>query len=322
MASVFFSYSHADEAWRDQLETHLAMLKRQGIIETWHDRKILAGGALEDAIDQHVENDDIVLLLVSPDFLNSDYCYTREMTRALERHAKGEAVVIPIILRSCDWLHSPLKDLRATPMDGRPINKWPDHDEALLQVANDVRAAASRLGLRPVDTTAQTFLPASVPVASVADHAALPRSSNLAIRKDFSQRDKDLFLDEGFDYMANFFEASLQELEKRNVDIQTDFKRISATRFYATIYRAGAVVSEYTVFSGGVIGKGIHLSHGRTESSNSFNGSLSVETDDQRLYWNPQMIDFGNNRETKLSHEGASERFWALMMAPLQQRRW
>lgn len=99
MAKVFFSYAHEDEALRDKLETHLSLLKRQGVIETWHDRRIGPGDAFGDDIDTALETSDIVLLLVSADFLASDYCHDIEMRRALERHAQGLARVVPIILR-------------------------------------------------------------------------------------------------------------------------------------------------------------------------------------------------------------------------------
>src|SRR3981081_1929616 len=103
MATLFFSYSHRDEALRDQLEKHLTMLKRQGFIETWHDRRITAGEPIDQAISSNLETAEIVLLLVSPDFLASDYCYEREMSRAIERHNHGSSTVIPVILRACDW---------------------------------------------------------------------------------------------------------------------------------------------------------------------------------------------------------------------------
>jgi hypothetical protein len=86
MPSVFFPYSHADEALPDQLDKQLAMLNRQGVIETWHDRRIGAGQNIDQAIDDHINHDEIILLLVSPDFLASDYCYDIEMKRAMERH--------------------------------------------------------------------------------------------------------------------------------------------------------------------------------------------------------------------------------------------
>ena len=100
---LFYSYAHEDELLREQLEKHLSLLKRQGFISGWHDREILPGATWAQEIDVHLESASIVLLLVSPDFLASDYCYEVEMQRALERHRCGETRVIPIILRPCDW---------------------------------------------------------------------------------------------------------------------------------------------------------------------------------------------------------------------------
>src|SRR4051812_25942213 len=100
MALVFFSYSHADEALRDELEKHLKILQRQGIIEMWHDRRIGAGSELHGEIDENLNSADIILLLVSADFLNSDYCHDVEMKQAIKRHNNGEAIVIPVILRA------------------------------------------------------------------------------------------------------------------------------------------------------------------------------------------------------------------------------
>ncbi|MDH5835268.1 toll/interleukin-1 receptor domain-containing protein [Luteimonas kalidii] len=146
MPSVFFSYSHADEILRNQLEKQLSMLKRQGVIETWHDRRIGAGQHIDAIIDQHINRDEIILLLVSPDFVDSDYCYNIEMKRALERHEAGEAIVIPVILRHCDWHDAPFGKLMATPPDGKPVKAWPDIDEAFLHVVKAVREAAQRCG--------------------------------------------------------------------------------------------------------------------------------------------------------------------------------
>lgn len=103
------------------------MLKRQGVIETWHDRRIVAGEELGGSISAELESAEIVLLLVSPDFLASDYCYDKEMTVALDRQARGEAIVIPVILRPCEWHHAPFGKLRATPSDGKPVTQWPVH---------------------------------------------------------------------------------------------------------------------------------------------------------------------------------------------------
>src|SRR5688572_2831891 len=92
---VFYSYSHKDEQFRQELEAHLSALKRINIISEWHDRKITAGEEWSNAIDQNLETAQIILLLISADFLNSDYCYEIEMKRAMEKHETKEAIVIP-----------------------------------------------------------------------------------------------------------------------------------------------------------------------------------------------------------------------------------
>jgi hypothetical protein len=135
LATLFFSYSHADEGLRDQLEKQLSMLKRQGLIEVWHDRRIDAGQDFAGEIDRHLEVADVVLLLVSPDFLDSQYCYDVEMTRALERHRQGSAIVIPVILRACLWHDAPFGKLLGTPPDGHPVTQWPDRDQAVFRRA-------------------------------------------------------------------------------------------------------------------------------------------------------------------------------------------
>ncbi len=137
---LFYSYSHKDESLRDQLETHLKLLQRQDVISTWHDRKILAGEEWKDAIDGNLESADIILLLVSADFIASDYCYEKEMKRAMERHEKG-AKVIPIILRACDWKSAPFGKVQGLPKDAKPVMKWKDRDEAWNDVAQGIRRA-------------------------------------------------------------------------------------------------------------------------------------------------------------------------------------
>src|SRR5438105_5623356 len=136
---IFISYSHKDQGLRDQLETHLSLLKRQGLISSWHDRKIGAGVEWAGQIDTHLHTAQIILLLVSPDFMASDYCYDIEMTRALARHDAGEARVIPIILRPVDWRSAPFSKLQALPQDAKPITSWQDRDEAFLDVARGIR---------------------------------------------------------------------------------------------------------------------------------------------------------------------------------------
>ncbi|WP_386081911.1 toll/interleukin-1 receptor domain-containing protein [Vreelandella sp. F11] len=319
MPNVFFSYCHADEVLRDQLEKQLAMLKRQGVIDSWHDRRIDAGQEIDAAIDEHINSDEIILLLVSPDFIASDYCYNIEMARAMERHNAKEAIVIPVILRACDWHHAPFGKLLGTPQDGKPVTLWPDRDEALLQVAKEVRKAAERW--RSTQSSAERVDVGAL-MHTQQTVVAGPRSSNLRVAKTFTQLDKDRFQIDTFEYIARFFENSLNELQARNPGYEGVFRRIDANRFFATIYKDGESVATATVYVGGQMGAGIYYSQGGDSfSSNSFNEALSVQADDQALYLTSMGMAFQGRQHQKLSQEGAAEMLWEIVIAPLQRAR-
>ncbi|HEX8772083.1 MAG TPA: tetratricopeptide repeat protein [Pyrinomonadaceae bacterium] len=143
--TVFVSYSHQDERLQRQLENHLNLLKRQGVITSWHDRMIDVGSDWEAEIDKNLNAAKLILLLISPDFMASDYCYGVELKRAMERHEAGDARVIPILLRPVDWQNSPFRDLQVLPSHAKPITSWSDIDDAFLDVAKGIRKAAEEL---------------------------------------------------------------------------------------------------------------------------------------------------------------------------------
>ena len=314
MDALFLSYSHKDEVLRDQLETQLTMLKRQGVISVWHDRRLIAGDRVDEGISKQLEAADIILLLVSPDFLASEYCYSVEMTRALERHAASEARVIPVILRPCEWQHTPFGKLLATPKDGKPVTKWADPDEAFLDIAKAIRTAARK------EVSGSTARPEPRASRRMEEQAG-PRSSNLRLRKTFTERDRDQFLDEAFEFIARFFENSLGELESRNSGIEVSFKRIDTTRFTSSVYRAGAALTRCTIRLGGLHHSGITFSHGADAAGNGYNESMSVEVGEQALYLKPMGMAMFNNsaRDKTLSLEGAAEYYWQMFIEPLQR---
>jgi hypothetical protein len=139
--SVFLSYAQQDEQLLRELETHLSLLKQQGLISTWDARQIVPGTNRAEVIDEQFEQASIILLLVSADFLASNYCYQIEMKRALVRHEAGQASVIPIIVRSCDWRSAPFAHLQGLPTDAQPITSWLNKDEAWTNVAQSIRKA-------------------------------------------------------------------------------------------------------------------------------------------------------------------------------------
>lgn len=136
---VFISYSHKDESFKNSLVEHLSSLRRRGVIDSWNDRQIKAGDEWENEIDTHLNYADIVLLLISASFNASDYCTSNELKRALEKHESSEALVIPIILRACDWQDLPYSKLQGLPKDGTPIQSWDNEDEAWLDVVNGIK---------------------------------------------------------------------------------------------------------------------------------------------------------------------------------------
>ena len=143
--NVFISYSHLDESFKSDLVKHLDPLRRLGLIETWHDRKIKPGDVWDSTISSNLDKAQIILLLVSIDFINSKYCYDTELERALERHYSGEAKVIPIILRACMWQQTPFAKLQSLPKDAQAVALWPDKDSAFVNVAEGIRQVAMDL---------------------------------------------------------------------------------------------------------------------------------------------------------------------------------
>ena len=140
---LFYSYSHKDEEYREKLENHLSTLKRDGYIEDWHDRKILAGQDYQKEIDKNLEEADIIALLISSDFLSSSSCQN-EMRVALDLQKRKGATVIPIIVRSCDWKSSDIRSLQSLPKDGKPVSDWPDLDAAFMDIVYGIIAIAKQ----------------------------------------------------------------------------------------------------------------------------------------------------------------------------------
>jgi len=148
--TVVFVYSHKDERLRDELDKQLAPLKRSGQILTWHDRKLLPGSRFDEEIAHQLVTCDIVLLLISPDFVDSDYCYRREMQIAIDRHRAGQARVIPIILVPVDWQGTPFAGLNALPKDGKPVVRWHPRAQGFCDAAQGIRRVVEEMIRRSI----------------------------------------------------------------------------------------------------------------------------------------------------------------------------
>lgn len=318
MASVFFSYSHKDEDLRDQLEAHLSLLRNQGLIDVWYDRRIIAGDALDNTIFKELETADIILLLISSDFLNSTYCFAREMNRAMERHNAGTARVIPVILRHCDWRSAPFGSLMAAPRDGKPVVSWADQDEALADVAKQVRRAVESIA-SSAPRTPPSAVNQAIPAQPATQMNGLPRSSNLRLKKEFTEKDCDDFLKGTFEFVCRFFQGSLEAIEQRNPGISGTFDQIDSRRMAAVLYRNGKKLTECSVRLEGLgRSNGLAFSHSASVSSNSWNEMLNVQIGDQSLYFKSMGMAWNGSGDKHLSQEGAAEFLWDLFIKQAQ----
>jgi serine/threonine protein kinase len=139
---IFFSYSHADQKHASELEKHLSLLKREGIADVWHYQRLMAGEEWQVKIDKEIDSADIIILMVSPDFMNSDYCFQEELMKAREKHLSGRACIIPVVVRPVPWQSTWIGSLQALPQDGKPVTKWEDADDAWNDVAQGIRRIA------------------------------------------------------------------------------------------------------------------------------------------------------------------------------------
>lgn len=304
---AFISYSHQDAAALERLHVHLATLKRDGLVTTWYDRNILAGDDLDEEISAHLESSGLFLLLVTPDFLNSDYCVEREMGRALERQAAGEARVIAIIAEPCDWQSTPLAKVKVVPCDGRAVSEWTNPNSAFLDTIREIRRAieADQKGPSP---RVELFDRSAVTVTAQNRYRA---------KRDFDDIDRSEFREAAFVTMRKYFRQAVEELDSIE-DFRGRFRDLSATSFGCTIVNRardrGTAHITVHMRAGDKYGLGdIYYSFEENSASNSAHNTFVIGHDEFELFLTSG--HFGMAREMpKLSPEVASEGVWVEML--------
>lgn len=176
---VFCSYAREDEALNDELKKHLAQLLGQGLMQQWDDGLVRAGEETQRVTSAQLEKADLILLLVSKDFLSSSFCVDGLLTRALERVAAAEARIVPIVVRSCLWTVGPLSGMQALPRNGRPVTQWTDRDEAWTGVVKELLALEPGLHPRAVQSSPRAASPVGQgihtrPSHPIRRHGAIP----------------------------------------------------------------------------------------------------------------------------------------------------
>lgn len=215
---LFYSYAHEDESLRDELAGHLKIMERRGVIRAWHDRCLTPGKTWGNAIDSQLEKADLVLLLVSADFIKSDYIWSHELDVAMKRHERGDASVIPVMLRAVDITDAPFAALQGLPTDLKPVTSWPNRDEAWTDVAKGIRCMVEQI------RTKWTQVPPSLPAAMVAEPGCEdgPRFSPKTIPNDLARFEgeygrpspRKLASDPLFDRVVKEFSSKVKEAAK------------------------------------------------------------------------------------------------------------
>jgi hypothetical protein len=257
---------------------------------------------------------------VSPYFIASDYCIDVEMKRAIERHNANEAKVIPVILEHCNWKNLPFGEIQATPTDVKPISQWPNHHEAFNIVIQDIRRAIDALTQLGQDESNDVVTESHEVDDAERSYVEMPRSGNLRVKKDFTDRERSKFLTETIEYIATYFENSMKELEKRNKVLEGEYRRVDANTFTGAIYSSGSLVSECKIWLSVGSGFGeILYSSSRSTDTNSWNKWLNITDDGYILGFNPggsMSSMYASNKF--LSMEGAAEFLWSDLIGPLQ----
>ncbi|QAY78146.1 toll/interleukin-1 receptor domain-containing protein [Sphingosinicella sp. BN140058] len=326
MTSGFISYTHADAALKEQFVRHLAPLRREGLIEVWHDAMLHPGEHLDPAVQAALAASDLVLLLVSADFIHSEYCYEQEMIRAFARQRDGTARVVPIILRPCQWKGVPvgegqtLSEFLALPKDGLPVTSWPDRDEAFDNAAGAIREMLRSAG-RPKERTAPSGTTPAPPPPAAASEPRLD-TSNLGLRTKPTDLDRDRFLRAGFAATAALFELKLAELNASDAGIETDFERIDSRSFAASVYLDGKRVGQVRIWHGSDVWRNaLCLSYdGAASARNSMNDWLPIEDTPQGLAFTGGNPMSRGDRQGSMDEEAAASYLWEHFLDHMQSR--
>jgi len=210
---AFISYSHEDADLLAKLLKHLAALNREGLLDAWTDKEIHAGGVIDDHVDAAMEDAQLFILLISASFIHSDYCFAKEFARALERHEAGEAIIVPIIVRECDWNIDALRKFKALPDDGKAIisRHWHSDDEAFAHVASGLRKLLSK------------------------DNAPLPRASKSKQKSSFIPDDRHVS-EEQRDQLRRIHTEIVERLTAKTATLPDDEAKKKQGKWYGIVW--------------------------------------------------------------------------------------
>jgi hypothetical protein len=280
-AKAFISYSHNDEKMLTALHKHHAVMKREKTISTWYDRDILAGGRVHGDIVDALTSSELFLALVSPDYVNSTYCYDKEFQQALSRNSAGTMQIVPIVIEPCDWISTPFAQFKALPKDGAAVSLWSNQNSAWLDVITELR--------RLIKVGTVTRSRASAAILSGAAPRNPRQSSSVRIKRDFDIIDRGEFRDRAFKAIRTHFKTNIRTVAAASNLLRAKFEDMGPTAFTCTLVNRGrsrGAESHITVHnekSRGGMGD-ITYSFAPHDNSGSRNGWLSVDADEYEMH--------------------------------------
>jgi len=294
----FISYSHQDEQMLNMLHKHLAQLKREGLISSWTDKEILAGGSLDHSISSALSDSKLFLALLSPNYIASNYCYEKEFKKALEMQEDGILIIIPIIVEPCDWLSTPFRRYKALPKDGKAVSTWENQNTAFLDVIQEMRKLVT-------SDLAEQQGSHSVTISA-------PR--NYRVQRDFDSIEKMEFVEKTFQDIKQYLKRYIDEI----IQMENIKARILAENdkdFECLLVNRNKIATEShlrvtTIGFDTMRVDEIHLSYLIKNNTRQFNKSFILSLDRYHLFWSDN--GFHSHRESKieLSTKEMTDRIW------------
>lgn len=300
---AFISYSHNDSAMLDMLHKHLTQLQRDGLIKTWEDRKIQAGGALDNQISNALSTSNIFLALLSPDYIASHYCYEKEFERALQMQEKDSLIIVPIILEPCDWLSTPFSKFKALPKDGKAISTWENKNTAFLDVTQNLR--------RLVQTGNEIPRKETGPIT--------PISRNYRVQKDFDSLEKIEFLEKTFHEIKDLLKRYIEEVTQLD-NIKVRILQEDDVIFKAMLVNRNKIATEaelnVTTTSDNKQRMGFYQSEEKQISYRISNSTHPVQKvfkltfDEYQLYWSESNFYSTRSSNDRFTSKEIAETIW------------
>jgi hypothetical protein len=305
--NAFISYSHDDADMLTLLHKHLAQLQRDGLINTWTDRDILAGGNLDDSISKSLSNSKIFIALLSPGYIASNYCYDKEFLRAIQLQEEAELVIVPVIVEPCDWLNTPLSKFKALPKDGKSISTWENKNTAFVDVIQKLRQLIENAQLTDEiqRKPANSFIPKT--------------GRNYRVQKDFDSIQIMEFIEQSFKEVKEHINRFLQEINEldniksrlikdgnEDLEVLLVNRNKIATEAHLKISISKDDARTRMLFARGD-GRITYLV--TKDNSNVGDGGYSLQHDDYELFWVSEGY-YTANKPLRMTIREISEQIW------------